>query len=135
MNLLRLARMTNRAAFGESAQRTLAAFASRLSLAPVAIPQMLVACEFLAGEPREIILAGRRDSAEMRALLKELHTRFVPNRVVLLVDSVETQHALAAAIPSIQSMDPLQEGARAYVCRNYTCRLPVSEPARFAELI
>ena len=49
MNLLRLARMTNRAAFDESAQRTLAAFASRLSLAPVAIPQMLVACEFLAG--------------------------------------------------------------------------------------
>jgi uncharacterized protein YyaL (SSP411 family) len=32
-------------------------------------------------------------------------------------------------------MDPLQEGARAYVCRNYTCRLPVSEPAQFAELI
>jgi uncharacterized protein YyaL (SSP411 family) len=135
MNLLRLARMTNRAAFGESAQRTLAAFASRLSLAPVAIPQMLVACEFLAGDPREIILAGRRDSAEMRALLKELHTRFVPGKVVLLVDSVETQRALAAAIPSIESMDPLEAGARAYVCRNYTCQLPVSEPARFAELI
>ena len=96
---------------------------------------MLVACEFLAGEPREIILAGRRDSAEMRALLRELHTRFVPNRVVLLVDSVETQHALAAGIPSIESMDPLEEGARAYVCRNYTCQLPVSEPAQFAELI
>jgi uncharacterized protein YyaL (SSP411 family) len=135
MNLLRLARMTNRAAFGESAQRTLAAFSSRLSLAPVAIPQMLVACEFVAGEPREIILAGRRDSAEMRALLSELHTRFVPGKVVLLVDSVETQHALAAAIPSIASMDPPEEGARAYVCRNYTCRLPVSEPAQFAELI
>jgi uncharacterized protein YyaL (SSP411 family) len=135
MNLLRLARMTNRAGFGESAQRTLAAFSSRLSLAPVAIPQMLVACEFLAGEPREIILAGRRDSAEMRALLRELHTRFVPNRVVLLVDSVETQHALAAGIPSIESMDPLEQGARAYVCRNYTCQLPVSEPAQFAELI
>ncbi len=135
MNLLRLARMTNRASFGESARRTLAAFASRLSLAPVAIPQMLMACEFVLGEPREIILAGRRDSPEMRALLRELHTRFVPGKVVLLVDSTETQHALAAGIPSIESMDPLQAGARVYVCRNYTCRLPVSEPAQFAELI
>ncbi len=135
MNLVRLARMTNRAAFGESAQRTLAAFASRLSLAPVAIPQMLTACEFLLGEPREIILAGQHDSAEMRALLRELHTRFVPSRVVLLVDSVETQQALAAGIPSIQSMNPLEGRARAYVCRNYTCRLPVTEPAEFAELI
>jgi hypothetical protein len=135
MNLLRLARMTNRDDFRVSAERTLAAFASRLALAPMAIPQMLTACEFLLGEPREIVLAGRRDSPEMRALLRELHTRFVPNRVVLLVDSAETQQALARAIPSVASMNPVEGRASAYVCRNYTCQLPVSEPARFAELI
>jgi uncharacterized protein YyaL (SSP411 family) len=135
MNLVRLARMTNRAGFRESAERTLAAFASRLAVAPVGIPQMLTACEWLLGEPREIILAGRRDSAEMRALLHELHTRFVPSRVVLMVDSVETQQALAAGIPSVASMNPVEGSASAYVCRNYTCQLPVSEPAKFAELI
>jgi uncharacterized protein len=135
MNLVRLARMTNRTAFRESAERALAAFAGRLSAAPVAIPQMLAACEFLLGEPREIILAGRRDSAEMRALLRELHTRFVPSRVVLLVDSPETRQALAAGIPSIEAMNPLEGRASAYVCRNYTCQLPVSEPAKFAELL
>ena len=135
MNLVRLARMTNRAAFRESAERTLAAFASRLAVAPVAIPQMLTACEFLLGEPREIILAGRRDSVEMRALLRALHTRFVPSRVVLLVDSPETRQALAAGIPSIASMNPLEGRASAYVCRNYTCQLPVCDPAKFAELI
>jgi uncharacterized protein YyaL (SSP411 family) len=134
-NLVRLAQMTNRAAFRESAERTLAAFAGRLQLAPAGIPQMLAACEFLLGEPREIILAGRRESAEMRALLRELHTRFVPSRVVLLVDSAETQQALAAGIPSVASMNPPPDGAMAYVCRNYTCALPVSEPAQFAELI
>ena len=71
----------------------------------------------------------------MRALLRELHTRFVPNRVVLLVDSPETQQALAAGIPSVASMNPLRGRASAYVCRNYTCQLPVFEPAQFAELI
>jgi uncharacterized protein len=135
MNLVRLAQMTNRAAFRESADRTFAAFASRLHLAPVAIPQMLTACEFLLGEPREIILTGRRDTAEVRALLHELNSRFVPSRVVLLVDSAETQQALAAGIPSIGSMNPLEGRASAYVCRGYTCQLPVSEPAQFAELI
>ncbi len=135
MNLVRLARMTNRAGFRESAERTLAAFASRLAVAPVGIPQMLTACEWLLGEPREIILAGRRDSAGMRALLHELHTRFVPSRVVLLVDSLETQQALAAGIPSVAAMNPVEGSASAYVCRNYTCQLPVSEPAKFAELI
>ena len=71
----------------------------------------------------------------MRALLRELNTRLVPSRVVLLVDSVETRQALAAGIPSIAAMNPLEGRASAYVCRNYTCQLPVSEPARFAELI
>jgi uncharacterized protein YyaL (SSP411 family) len=135
MNLVRLAHMTNRAAFRESAERTLAAFGSRIRLAPVAIPQMLTACEFLLGEPREIILAGRRGTAEMQALLRELHVRFVPNHVVLLVDSPEAQKTLSSGIPSIESMHPLEGRASAYVCRNYTCQLPVSEPAKFAELI
>jgi uncharacterized protein YyaL (SSP411 family) len=101
----------------------------------VAIPQMLTACEFLLGEPREIILAGTRDSAEMQGLLRELHSHFVPSRVVLLVDSAEAQQALAAGIPSVASMNPVDGRASAYVCRNYTCQLPVSEPAQFAELI
>jgi uncharacterized protein YyaL (SSP411 family) len=135
MNLVRLAHMTNRAGFRESAERTLAAFASRIRLAPVAIPQMLTACEFLLGEPREIILAGQRDAPEMQALVRELHVRFVPNRVVLLVDSPDAQQALSSGIPSIESMHPLEGRASAYVCRNYTCQLPVNEPAKFAELI
>jgi len=135
LNLLRLARMTNRGGFQESADRALSAFASRLQLAPVAIPQMLTACEFLLGEPREIIFAGARDSAAMQALLRELHRRFVPNRVVLMLDSPEARRSLAAGIPSVETMAAPAGSASAYVCRNYTCQLPVSEPARFAELI
>ena len=135
MNLLRLARMSNSAAFGESAERTLAAFASRLRLAPVAIPRMLGACEFLLGAPREIVLVGGRDAEGMDALRRELHVRFVPNRVVLLVDSEATRAAVAAAIPGVELMQPPGGRASAYVCRNYACQLPVSEPARLAELI
>jgi uncharacterized protein len=135
MNLVRLAEMTNRDRFRQSAGRALSAFASRLSVAPMAVPQLLAACEFVAGQPREIILAGERDSAAMQALLRELHRRFVPNRVVLLVDSVEAREALTAGIPSIASMQAGDGGAAAYVCRDFTCQLPVFEPDKFAELI
>ena len=135
MNLTRLAQITNRDQFRQSAGRALSAFASRLSVAPMAVPQLLAACEFAAGRPREIILAGTRDSTEMQALLHELHRRFVPNRVVVLVDSAEARQALTPGIPSIESMQPVEGRATAYVCRDYTCQLPVSEPAKFAELI
>jgi hypothetical protein len=137
MNLLRLARFTNRTTFRESAERTLAAFASRLAAAPAALPQMLAACEWLLGEPREIILVGDRADAggDTWALLRALHSRFVPNRVVMLVDSPEARRALAAGIPSIEFMEKIEGRASAYVCRNYTCQLPVTEADKFAELI
>ena len=130
MNLLRLARITNRAEFREAAQRTFAAFGTRLAHAPVAIPQMLAACEFALGEPREIVFAGEHNSPALNALLRELRRRFVPNKVVLYADP-----ALTAWIPGIESMTAPAGGASVYVCRNYACQLPVSEPARFAELI
>jgi uncharacterized protein YyaL (SSP411 family) len=135
MNLLRLARFTNRSDFRESAERTLAAFASRLAAAPATLPQMLAACEWLLGEPREIILVGGRGDADTQALLRALYSRFVPNRVVMLVDSPETRRALAAGIPSIEFMDKIEGRASAYVCRNYTCQLPVTEAEKFSELI
>jgi hypothetical protein len=135
MNLLRLARFTNRSGFRESAERTLAAFASRLAAMPAALPQMLAACEWLLGEPREIILVGERGDAGTQALLRALHSRFVPNRVAMLVDSPETRRALAAAIPSIEFMQKIDGRASAYVCRNYTCQLPANEADKFAELI
>jgi hypothetical protein len=135
MNLLRLARFTNRTSFRESAERTLAAFASRLAATPAALPQMLAACEWLLGEPREIVLVGGRGDAGTEALLRALHSRFVPNRVIMLLDSPETRRALAARIPSIDSMEKIDGRASAYVCRNYTCQLPVTEARKFAELI
>jgi uncharacterized protein YyaL (SSP411 family) len=135
MNLLRLARFTNRSSFRQSAERTLAAFASRLAATPAALPQLLAACEWLLGEPREIVLVGGRDDADTEALLRALHSRFVPNRVIMLVDSHEARRALAAGIPSIEFMERIADRASAYVCRNYTCQLPVTESEKLAELL
>ena len=135
MNLLRLAQITGREAFWESAQRTLAAFGSRLSQVPAALPQMLAACEFLLGQPRQIVIVGEKGAADTQALIRTLHTRFSPYRVALLVDSPETRRLLAAGIPVIASMDKLDGHAAVYVCRNSTCQLPVSETKQFAELL
>jgi hypothetical protein len=130
-NLLRLAEITNRPEFREAAMKALRAFHSRLSTVPAAVPEMLAACEFLLGDPRQIILVGARDVADFTPLLRALHARFLPNRIVLRVDSPEARTFFALGIPSIASMQ--QPGA--YVCRNYTCQLPVFEAGAFSELI
>ncbi len=134
-NLLRLAQITGRAEFPVSVDKLFAAFGSRLSTAPMAIPQMLAACELQLNEPRQIIIAGDRDAADTRALLQTVHARFVPSRILLLIDSEETRNALSAGAPAVASMHKLNGRAAAYVCRNFTCQLPVSEAAALAELL
>jgi len=134
-NLFRLARISGRPGFQESADRLLAVFGPRLSVAPVAVPQMLAACEFRLSEPREIIIAGDRGAPDTQALVRAVHARFDPNRIVLLVDSEETRAALALGIPAIAAMHPLGGRAAAYVCRNFTCQLPVSEVGALTELL
>jgi len=129
-NLLRLARMTNRDDFRESAERAFAAFGSRISHTPVAVPQILAACEWALADPREIVFAGSKDSPELNALLRELRCRFVPNHIALLADP-----ALAVWVPGVEGMHPHNAPASVYVCRNFACQLPVSTPAEFAELI
>ena len=135
LNLLRLAQITNRAEFRESAELAVKAFIPRLANVPAALPQMLAACEFLLGDARQIILVGERGAEDTHALLRELHTRFIPNRILLLVDSAETRGALAAGIPAIEEMHKLDGCAAAYICRDYTCQLPVSKAARLGELV
>jgi uncharacterized protein YyaL (SSP411 family) len=135
MNLLRLTQMTGRSDFRISAEHALAAFAPRLSAQPVALPYMLAACEFRLSEPRQIILVGKRGAEDTEALVRTVHSRFVPNKIVLLVDSPETRASLAAGVPSIEPMQMLDGRASAYVCRNYTCQLPVADVRLLAELI
>ena len=135
MNLLRLTQMTNRDEFRASAGRALAVFEQRLSLAPSALPQMLAACEFLLSNPRQIVVAGVRGAADTHELLKTIHSRFLPNQIVLTVDSAETRARLAEGIPSIAAMHPVDGRAAAYVCRDYTCQLPVSDTAALVELL
>ncbi len=135
MNLLRLTQMTNRDDFRASAGRVLAAFEQRLSLAPSALPQMMAACEFLLGNPRQIIVVGAREAQDTSALLRTIHSRFMPNRILLLVDSEETRTRLVEGIPSVDGMRRIDGRAAAYVCRDYACQLPVTDSSALSELL
>jgi uncharacterized protein YyaL (SSP411 family) len=87
------------------------------------VPQMLVAYLFSLGKPKQIVFAGDRGSPELAAFLKELHRRFVPDRVVMMADG------------SRPEMVPVDGKVTAYVCENFTCQLPTTDPAQFAGLL
>lgn len=134
LNLLRLAQMTGRRDFRESAERALQAFASRINGMPSAVPQMLVAYEFSLSKPKQIILVGDRSTPEARDMLRVLHERFLPDCIVLFVDEA-SRKALAGYLPAIETMIADHSGTTAYVCENYACKLPTADASKFAELL
>jgi uncharacterized protein len=136
LNLLRLAQITGRGEFRDSAERLIAAFRSRLSTAAMAVPQMLVAYEFLLSEPRQIVIAGERGAPDTEGLLNIVFRQFVANRVLLLVDSVQAQQPRRGLeATEVAGMHPIDGRAAAYVCRNYACQLPVCDPGELAKLL
>ncbi len=128
LNLLRLAELTGKHELAESAQRTLVAFGSFVNRYPIAFSQMLQAVDFVAGNAREIVIAGDPKDATTQAMLSVVRGKFLPQRVVALA----ARDADAKLIPLLADRPPPERGARAFVCRNYACLAPVESAEALA---
>jgi hypothetical protein len=81
------------------------------------------------------VIAGEREEEGTRALLSEVHRQFAPGRIIILADGGEGQQFLQTALPELDAMRPLDGRATAYVCENFACQAPVTEPAALRELL
>jgi uncharacterized protein YyaL (SSP411 family) len=135
LNLLRLAQLRNEARCYERAQKTIDAFSPQIGHFPSAMPQMLVALDLSLSMPRQIVVAGERDSKETAALLREVHCHFLPNKVLLLADGADGQKYLEENLEALRGMKPIDGKAAAYVCENFACQAPVTDPAELGEFL
>ena len=129
-NLLRLAELTGRGELATRAERTLTAFGQRVNAYPAGYASLLLAVDFLAAGPREIVLAGERGDPALEALLGVVRRSAAP-RVVALAD----RRADASLIPLVEDREPGPRGARAFVCRSWACQEPVEDPEGLASLL
>jgi hypothetical protein len=135
LNLLRLAQLRNDKELEEHGNRTLNAFAATISHFASAMPQLLVALDFSLSKPRQIVVAGKIDNDGAKALLKEVHRHFLPNKILILADNGEGQKFFGQGNEAIRAMTPLEGKSAAYVCENFTCKAPVTDPAKLRELL
>jgi len=116
--LFQLGRLTSNNEFTQAAERGLRALSGLIDKHPAAMTSALLALDYHLSDKIEIVVVG--DGPERDAMLREIHRRYLPNR--LLAVSADSDRTL-----------PLFEGRSAepgktavYVCRNSACRLPVS---------
>jgi uncharacterized protein YyaL (SSP411 family) len=135
LNLLRLSQIRDEPKMAERARKTTGAFAATLAHFPSAMPQMLVALDYSLGKPRQIVIAGSKDAPETKALLKEVRRHFLPRTILLLADNGEGQKYLGERNEAIRAMSLVDGKQAAYICENFTCKAPVTNPKQLAELL
>lgn len=84
------------------------------------------ALDFYLSTPKEVAVIGETDSAETRALLREVWSGYLPNKVVALTPEGDAR--AAEEVPLLRDRTMLEGRATAYVCEHYTCQQPTTSP-------
>jgi len=122
LNLLILSHLTTDAQWSSRIERTLRLFATRLEQMGRGVPMMAAALSTYIGGVQLIVIAeGEGGDALDRAVAR----RYLPFAIQLRV-TPDAQRALAGSLPFIAAMQPVAGITAAYVCREFTCRQPVT---------
>ncbi|GAA6225986.1 spermatogenesis-associated protein 20 [Lates japonicus] len=132
-NLLRLSHYTGRQEWLQRSQQLLTAFSDRLTRVPIALPEMVRSLMAQHYTLKQIVICGQRDAPDTTSLLAVVDSLFLPHKVLMLIDSDE--NFLCQRQPVLSSMSQQGGVATAYVCQDFTCSLPVTDPQELRRLL
>jgi uncharacterized protein YyaL (SSP411 family) len=130
LNLILLSHLTGRGELADRAGRTLGRYGRRFGEAARALPFMLAALATWHAGVEQIVIAGRADAPDTKAMRDAIARDYRPHSVVIPVEPGSRQESLAKLIPAIDAMTLRDGRATVYVCRNFTCEEPVTDPGR-----
>ena len=129
LNALRLARMLDDPALEARAMKTMQAFGEQLRGAPSSMPAMLTALLYSRGAPRQIVIAGPLDNPGTQLLALIARQMAARETVLLYADSAAGQQWLGERVAFFRAVLPVDGKPAAYICENFACRLPITDPA------
>ena len=129
--LLRLAVFTGNGEYNRLASGLLRSVQQFMARAPMGMGHWLCALDFYLSTPREIAIVGPIDDDGTQGLLRAVHGPFLPNKVVAGYDPGVPGSAPGDS-PLLEDKDMIGGRPTAYVCQNYACQLPVTEPEDLA---
>jgi len=129
-NLARLAGLTGDTEFSDTADRILSALWPQIAVHPDGATRFLAAFERLRGPAVEVVIVGERHSASTRAMVKAVCGLFLPAASVLFVPEGDDdeRRRIETIAPFVSSMTSRGGRAAAYICRDHTCREPLTDP-------
>ena len=127
LNGLRLARLTGNADLEAAAHRALRA-PEAVRRHPSGFTHLMTAAAFASASGQEVVVAGARDAADTRALLGAVRSVYAPFAVVVLRAPASGPAPIIDLVPFTETQTAIGGRAAAYVCENYACQAPTTDP-------
>ncbi|HYP24176.1 MAG TPA: thioredoxin domain-containing protein [Actinomycetota bacterium] len=127
VELQRLAALTGERTYESHALAIVRLVRNLVERSPQGFGHLLGAIDLYTSGTVEVVVVGR-DSDE---LVSRLRSTWRPNAVYAIVPEVTAESA--AAVPLLEGRREVEGRATAYVCRNGTCKLPVTTPDEMEE--
>ncbi len=121
LDLIRLAEVTGDSAWRDAAEQAVKSFAGEIERQPTAHAVMLQALDLLFNGMKEVVISAPSKAAA-REMLEETFRAFIPDKVVITA-TTETFRGLSGVSNLLEGREPGKK-ARAFVCRNNSCKLP-----------
>lgn len=129
--LLRLGRFLGEPEYERMASDILHRMGRLASEVPQGFANLLNAIQLHLTPSTEIVIVGPMGRADTASLLEVVRNRYLPFTTVALLDA-EGEDPEAASLPLFQGRTTREGRAAAYVCKHFTCKAPVVEPAALA---
>jgi len=133
--LFALGRMTANLEFEETAERIQRVFAETVSDSPTACSHFLTGLDFMLGPNFEVIISGVPGAQDTKAMIDAIRSHYVPDAVVIFRPSDEKEPEITAVAGFTRDIVTIGEKATAYVCTNYTCDIPTTDPDEMVHLV
>ncbi len=112
-------------------ERTLARFGDRFGHAARVVPLMAAALSQYHAGTTQIVVVGPRAREDTQQLHARVRGRFLPFAVRIPVEPGTEQAGLAELLPFVAPMTMVNDTATAFVCSNFACQAPVTDPDAF----
>ncbi len=132
--LLRLSHLTGRTDWEDTAEALHAWVGKQVNSQPGSFTALLMGTQFALGTPREVVLAGDRDDEGTQAFMEAVRSVYTPTTVVLHRPAGDAP-AITRLAPFTEAQGPVDGQPAAYVCRNFACERPTTDPADLADTL
>jgi len=135
-NLWRFGQIYHNDVFLDHARHAVRALSSRLVAQPFAMPLLLVGASLLETPPIHLILHSPGPAHPgLAPLLAEARRHYLPQMVVIQIADKDSRDYFAERHAVIASLPPKAAKPTAYLCENFACRLPVTEPEELRAIL